>query len=318
MVGAACTPSTPSPMATALSTFADLVTQEFQWSRSLVTILLQYSPAYLRRLSPLLKFQFLFSQLWYPLSALVTAVMFALPIVALFGDINYVNVAYPIFLAHVAPISLIWIVIPWRLRAAGVNRPQDGKIVAWEMLLFILARWPWFFAGSLAGLRDWATASFVDFRVTPKGRSAASPVPMRVLAPYAVISAGSALSALAIGGVTQARGYYMFATCNALLYAVLTLAIVAAHSREVGVSLVGRSTKVVAPPLLAAMLFVAPVAASASRGADGLEALTFGAGRITFTESLYGVAGAGQGRVGVRRIRLAIYWTSGDSIAGDK
>jgi cellulose synthase/poly-beta-1,6-N-acetylglucosamine synthase-like glycosyltransferase len=40
-------------------TFADLATQEFQWSRSLTTILLRYSPRYLGALSWRLKFQFL-------------------------------------------------------------------------------------------------------------------------------------------------------------------------------------------------------------------------------------------------------------------
>ncbi len=44
-------------------TFADLVTQEFQWSRSLVMLLLQYSPRLVGRLPLRLKFQFLFSQL---------------------------------------------------------------------------------------------------------------------------------------------------------------------------------------------------------------------------------------------------------------
>ena len=300
------------------STFADLITQEFQWSRSLVTILLQYSPSYLRHLPPLLKFQFLFSQLWYPLSAIVLATMFAMPVAALIFDVNYVNAPYPLFLLHVSPISLIWIVIPWRLRAAGVNRPRDGRVFAWETLLFILARWPWFFAGSLAGLRDWATASFVDFRVTPKGRSAASPVPMRVLAPYAVISLISALTPLAIHHVGNARGYYMFTTCNALLYAALTLTIVTVHCREVGVALLGGSAKVVAPALLAALLFVPPVAAAATRGAEGLEALAFGVGRVTFSEYVYAVAGAGQGRVGVRRIRFAIHWAREDPTRSDK
>jgi cellulose synthase (UDP-forming) len=36
-------------------TFADLVTQEFQWSRSLVMVLLQYSPTYVARLPLRLK-----------------------------------------------------------------------------------------------------------------------------------------------------------------------------------------------------------------------------------------------------------------------
>ncbi len=41
-------------------TFSDLVTQEFQWSRSLVMLLLRYSPSLVGRLPPRLRFQFLF------------------------------------------------------------------------------------------------------------------------------------------------------------------------------------------------------------------------------------------------------------------
>ena len=80
-------------------TFADLVTQEFQWSRSLVMILLQYSPRLVGRLPPRLKFQFLFSQLWYPLFSLFMALMFVMPIVALVRGENFVDVTYPDFLA---------------------------------------------------------------------------------------------------------------------------------------------------------------------------------------------------------------------------
>ena len=46
--------------------FADLATQEFQWSRSLGIILLRYTPRYFDRLPSHLKAQFLFAQLWYP------------------------------------------------------------------------------------------------------------------------------------------------------------------------------------------------------------------------------------------------------------
>ncbi|MGO8655733.1 glycosyltransferase family 2 protein, partial [Rhizobium ruizarguesonis] len=56
-------------------TFSDLVTQEFQWSRSLVMLLLRYSPSLVGRLPPRLKFQFLFSQLWYPLFAFFMLLM---------------------------------------------------------------------------------------------------------------------------------------------------------------------------------------------------------------------------------------------------
>src|SRR4029077_1406650 len=88
-------------------TFADMVTQEFQWSRSLVTVLLQYTPRYLSPLPGKLKAQFLFCQLWYPLFSLFMALIYILPIVALMTSVNFANVTYPHFFLHFAPISLV-------------------------------------------------------------------------------------------------------------------------------------------------------------------------------------------------------------------
>ena len=86
-------------------TFADLVVQELQWSRSLVTILLRYSPIFVPFLSAKTRFQFVFSQLWYPLFSLFMAVMFAMPLAALVFDFNYVNVTFIDFETHFLPVS---------------------------------------------------------------------------------------------------------------------------------------------------------------------------------------------------------------------
>ena len=47
-----------------------MITQEFQWSRSLVALLLTYTPRYLGRLPWRLRFQFVFCQALYPMMAL--------------------------------------------------------------------------------------------------------------------------------------------------------------------------------------------------------------------------------------------------------
>jgi len=289
-------------------TFADLITQEFQWSRSLATILLQYTPHYLPRLSARLKFQFVFSQLWYFLFSLFMALMFALPVVELVYRVTFVNVAFPPFVLHVAPLSIILVVIAHRMRASGSNRPSDAKVLSWEGLLFVLARWPWSLAGTMAALRDWATGSFVDFRVTPKGRDPAGPLPVRVLAPYAAMSVGSALPALLIRNAGAARGFYMFAIYNATLYAILLVAVMAAHLREAGIPLIARSSAALKVASLATLLFAAPVAAATVRATDGLEALAWGVGPISFFQVIYGAAGAGQS---VRRIKFNLNWLGG-------
>ena len=70
--------------------FADMIVQEFQWSRSVVSILLSYTPQYLPRLPGHMKFQFLFAQFWYPLFSLTMLAMVMLPIMALIGEVNFV------------------------------------------------------------------------------------------------------------------------------------------------------------------------------------------------------------------------------------
>ncbi|UYQ71096.1 glycosyltransferase [Pelagibacterium flavum] len=288
-------------------TFADLVTQEFQWSRSLVTLLLQYSPSLIGKLPPRLKFQFLFSQLWYPLFALFAALMFAMPIIALLRGENFVAVTYPVFLAHSAPLSIILIVLAYRWRAGGTFRPVDAKVLSWEAALFLLARWPWALAGCAAAVRDWLTGSFVDFRVTPKGTSEVDALPMRVLAPYGVLSLASILPVLAVADAGETRGFYLFAIINATLYAVLLLVIVAQHARENLVRVWGRLYR---PTLTATLLalVVLPGFATVERGKDGLEALSWGAGNFRMFEESYSVAGAGMGSPGLVRTTFNPSW----------
>ena len=121
------------------------------------------------------------------------ALMFAMPIIALLRGQNFVEVTYPAFLAHFAPLSLILVLMAYRWRAAGTFRPFDARILSWEAMFFLFARWPWALLGTAAAVRDWLTGSFVDFRVTPKGASEVDPLPLRVLAPYGFLSLASTL-----------------------------------------------------------------------------------------------------------------------------
>lgn len=288
-------------------TFADLVTQEFQWSRSLVMLLLQYSPIYVPRLPTRLKAQFLFSQLWYPLFALFMALMFALPVIALLRGENFVAVTYPGFLAHFAPLSVILIALAYRWRATGTFRPFDAGILSWESMFFLFARWPWALAGTVAALRDWLTGSFVDFRITPKGTSEVDPLPLRVLAPYGFLSLASVLPVLLIADAGQTRGFYIFAILNAVLYALLLLVIVFRHGRE---NRVRRSSGLYRPALATGLLllFLMPGVATSERGKEGLESLAWGTGRLSLFEVKYSVAGAGVGGDEITRTTFNPRW----------
>ena len=72
----------------------------------------------------------------------------------------------------------------------------------------------------------------LDYRVTPKGRAAAEPLPLRVLTPYAFLSVTSALPVILLDNVKVAVGFYLFAAANSALYAFVLLMIIVMHKRE--------------------------------------------------------------------------------------
>ncbi len=288
------------------ATFSDLAVQEFQWSRSLVTILLQHTGSHLSHLSPKLRFQFLFSQLWYPTFAVVMLLSFLMPILALSLDFTFVNVAYFEFLLHFVPMALVLTGLAFAWRASGTFRPYNAKILSWEAAVFVFARWPWAILGTIAAIADTITGRRTEFRVTPKGNDASSHLPFTVLAPYAGLSLLSAFTALAVNKVSVANGYYIFALLNALLYALIFAVILFAHWRENHRP--RRATRWAAGLFAAAALTTFPVAAASQHGLEGLEAIAWNAGYFTLTEARFSVAGANMGDSGLRRLTFNFKW----------
>jgi cellulose synthase/poly-beta-1,6-N-acetylglucosamine synthase-like glycosyltransferase len=213
-------------------TFADLATQEFQWSRSLVTILLKYTPRYFGKLPLRLKLQFAFCQLWYPLFSLFMLVLYLLPLVALWLDSNQVGVNYPDFIVRIFAVWIFVTGMAFWCRKQQWFRPAEAKVLSWEGALFLFARWPWSLFGTISAVVDWLRGRTLDFRVTPKGRAAAKPLPLRVLAPYAVLSITSGLPVLLLGNIKIAVGFYAFVAANSVLYAILSMVIIVMHRRE--------------------------------------------------------------------------------------
>lgn len=293
-------------------TFADLITQEFQWSRSLMMILLQYSPKLVGRLPVRLKVQFLFSQLWYSLFSLFMSLMFALPVIALMRGRTFVAVPYPEFLLHFLPQSVLLVMFAYRWRRTATFRPMNAKILSWELTLFLFARWPWALAGALAAIRDWATGSFVDFRVTPKGTSDVDPLPLRVLVPYVLLSLLSILPVLFVTNAQEASGFYIFAVLNAAIYTLLLLVIVRQHARENTVRMNWRLYR----PLLACSLLALmalPGFGVITRGRDGLQSLTWDTDGYALFDDRFSVAGAGIGGRGLHRMVISPHWRVSDA-----
>ncbi len=286
------------------STFADLIVQEFQWSRSLMTILLQYSRHYVPKLPLRLKFQFLFSQLWYPLFSGFMALMFVLPAVALLSGHVLVNASYPVFLAHFMPISLIMIVFAFFWRATGAFRPHDAKLFSWEATVFLFLRWPWSLMGVLAAIRDTIRGDFVDFRITPKGTQAKPPLPLRVIVPYMALAALSLLAMVLAPRESGAEGFFVFAAINVAIYAGLSVFLLIRHAMENGLPRLPALRGAATAAACSLMLVGGSAAELSSHAIGGLEALSHGQPYVSFTETRFTVAGAGV--EGARSVRLKL------------
>lgn len=213
------------------ATFTDLAVQEFQWSRSLMTLLLQYTPSYLSSLPLRLKAQFLFCQLWYPLFAFFMLLMFVLPLIALGLDRNMVGVTYPEFIIRFSTPSLVLVALAGWWRKNGLLRPYDARVFSWEGMLFLYARWPWALWGVIAAVFDTIRGVPVSFKVTPKG-GARSQLPLGVVMPYVALTFSSALPVIFLNSVETARGFFLFALANAVIYTGVLAVILLQDCRE--------------------------------------------------------------------------------------
>lgn len=285
---------------------ADLCTQEFQWSRSLLTIFLRFTKGYFSQLTPRLKFLFLFCQLFYPMFAVFMALLYTLPVLALLFDFRYAEVTYPAFFVHAAPQILVLTALAYRLRADGFFRPADGKVIAWEKTLFLGIQWPWVFWGCLMAVRDRLTGGFVDFRITPKGEAARTVLPLRIILVYAGLALGCILPAFLVDNVRQAHGFYLLALINGIYYTVITAVIVWQHYRvawKAGAKALKHSLRKtfyqdLIRLALPVVLTVMTGTALQERGLESIYALSKGLEPYRIIREEYAVAGAGQGGPG--------------------
>ncbi len=288
-------------------TFADLATQEFQWSRSVMMLLIKYMPDHIGGLPPKLKFQFLFCQLWYALFCTTMVLSYLIPIFALLLDVNFIGTDFPQFLMHLLPSTIILSSINVLFRARGWWRPTYAKVFSWEGMLFPFARWPWALAGTLAAFRDWATGTFVDFRVTPKGGGPVDVLPFRVILPYAILSITSALPAIFVEDATAGRGFYFFAIFNAVMYALILVIIVVRHAYE---NAIRPNLRLLRQTAFAAAVSTVSFVSLSAHGLEGLDAMAVGAEPLKLTRLTYGPSGAGLTAVKAGRLSFGIRWES--------
>ncbi len=214
-------------------TFNDCVTQEFQWSRSLVVLLLTLLPKHWKNLPWSYRIQFLFSELWYPLFSASIVIGLLLPVIAIVGRQPWVEVSYVDYLIHGMPLMLMSLATLQFLKLQGLLRPYDSPVLSWEAALFQLVRWPWSLYGSLMGIWVVVSKRNVDFRVTPKGQLQASSLPWKILAPYFFVVALSFGATILVRDAGDAAGYYFFIMLTLAFYTAASCALVLVHHHEV-------------------------------------------------------------------------------------
>ncbi|MBW8806121.1 MAG: glycosyltransferase [Catenulisporales bacterium] len=213
-------------------TFADMLTQEFQWSRSLTMVLFGLVPAHMRRMRGVLRTRFGFLLAYYPISSSVISVGLLLPPLAVLTGIQWVHVSYPSFLLHIASVSVWTLLLIGLLRRRGLNRPANAPILAWETWLFALTGWPYAVRGVAAGIVGVLRPKPLTFKVTPKGMGGMPSLPTRLMAPYLGITL--ALSAVVLYGEFADRviGYIFLCLVSSLSYAVVSVLVPLLHIRE--------------------------------------------------------------------------------------
>ena len=208
------------------ATFEDAMVQEFQWSRSLTTILLTLTPRLLHALPARMRLQFLYSQLFYALRGGLSVVGLLLPAGAMALAHPWVRIDYPLFFVlSMLQIGLGLLPILW-LRSLGLLNPSGSPLMSWEQLLFEVSRGPWVLAGVLAAWRDRLWPGQSEFRVTRKGQQRQQ-LPLRSLMPHLLIALFGAAAALSLGHrAGEATGYVLLVLLSALLSALSVLCVV--------------------------------------------------------------------------------------------
>jgi len=243
-------------------TFSAMLVQEFQWSRSLTTLLLGLVPNHLRRLPWSLRLRFLFALFFYVLLAATTVGGLVLSPVAAIDGVPWVNVSYPQFIARWMSISVWVLALALFVRHRGLLRPRHAPVLSWENNLYCLTRWPLNAWGVIAAVIQRIRPRQITFKVTPKSAGGLEPLPTRLLLPYVVTSLVLAGSSLYAESLTTAAGYAFLCLLGGATYALVSLVIPLLHAWEAakaaGVRMRAALRETVALPLLIAVLTTVP------------------------------------------------------------
>ncbi len=213
-------------------TFAAMLVQEFQWSKSLTVLLFKLVPRNLTRLDWAHRFRFTYALCYYLLLTMSTVIglLFA-PFAAVTGK-PWMNVNYFAFVLHWWSLSIWLIFLALLLRRRGLLRPADAPLFSWENWLYVLVRWPYIVRGVCSALMYAIRPRAVTFKVTPKGAGGLEALPTPLMLPYLLVTL--LCSACAVFGelFTAAGGYVFLCILGAFTYSAVSILVPVLHARE--------------------------------------------------------------------------------------
>ena len=213
-------------------TVADCITQELQWSRSMMMLLLTIGPRAWMRLALRPKLRLGFCLLWYPMASTLGLVGTLLPLWALLREGPLVSVGLGSFLLHVLALDAGVLASVLVLRHGGALRPVAAPPLSWEMILFRIIRWPWMAVGCALAIAGRVSRRPLEWKITPKGDGAHAALPARVLAAPAVLVLCLVVPVLLHDRPDRAGGYLFLSLSAALVYVLAILAIIVLDARE--------------------------------------------------------------------------------------
>jgi hypothetical protein len=213
-------------------TFSAMIVQEFQWSRSLTTVMLDLLPKKWTSLTWRLRARFSFALAHYSLLAIATLLGVAIIPIAAVSGTPWMEVNYVEFIIRWFGLSLPLFVITLILRHHRVLRPVDAKILAWETWLFCFTRWPYVALGVFAAVKEHIKPTQVTFKVTPKGDHGVHHLPTRLVAPYLAIAGLTGLAILERSGNRSVHGYVLLGLLETAIYLTVALLVIVLHAHE--------------------------------------------------------------------------------------
>ncbi|WP_166741838.1 glycosyltransferase [Cumulibacter soli] len=260
-------------------TFAAMVTQEFQWSRSLIKVMLSLLPRTVGRLPIGIGARFAVQCGSYILLSLMFVGGLALFVIANLTGRPWVSVNLLVFFVVWFVLNGCMLGVAFVLRRARLRRPVDAPIISWRRAVYSGSRYPFVLIGVCAAIWERVVPRTLDFKVTPKGNSGPQPLPVRLILPFlvtAILLAGSAAIGTENRPVVGYVGLSLLGSLSTVTLAIVIALLHAADSRRAAVDLsrIGALRLVRAPLILCGVVGLGAIAATVRYGFELWQVLT--------------------------------------------